>query len=210
VKKVWPFVILLLVAVIGGGLWFAWRAVPRAIATNISTPKETQVDLTTVVTRVRGLNRLETATMRVVHVSTISQSYEYVPNALAGDTLQFLATGDVIAGIDLAGLGAGDLFRRSDGTVVMRLPPPQVLVTRVDNRESRVLQRTTGMFRKADPGLEGRARLYAESGIRNEAVKRGILTLAQRNAEARLGELLHGAGIERLEFVESTPQAAGQ
>jgi hypothetical protein len=197
------------VVVIGltlAGGWFFLRQTRRA-ATEIFTPKEEQVDLTALVTRVRALNRLETTAMRVVHVSTITQEYELVPNALAGDQLTFLAAGDVIAGIDLSQLRKEDVRREADGTIVVRLPPPQILVTRLDNRESRVINRKTGFLRRADVHMEGRARQYAEQGIRNEALKKGVLTLASQNAEVKVAELLHMFGFQRVrcEAAEASP-----
>jgi len=179
------------------GAWYVLRQT-RQVATEVFKPHEEQIDLTALVTRVRALNRLETASMRVVHVSTITQSYEFVPNAMAGDELTFLAAGDVIAGIDLSQLKQEDIRRELDGTVVVRLPPSQVLVTRIDNRESRVINRKTGVFRRADMNLESRARQYAELGIRNEAVKKGILPLASQNAEVKVAELLHMFGVQRV------------
>jgi hypothetical protein len=136
--------------------------------------------------------------MRVVHVSTITQSYELVPNALAGDQLTFFAAGDVIAGLDLSQLKKEDVHREPDGMIVVRLPPSQVLVTRVDNRESRVINRKTGFFRRADMNLESRARQYAEQSIRNEALNKGILTLASQNAEVKVAELLHMFGFQKV------------
>src|SRR5882672_3099340 len=46
----------------------------RKVAQEVFIPHEEQIDLTALVTRVRAINRLETASMRVVHVSTISQT----------------------------------------------------------------------------------------------------------------------------------------
>jgi len=188
-----------------GGWYFLHRT--RQAVTEVLTPHEEQVDLTSLVTRVRALNRLETASMRVVHVSTITQSYEYVPDGLTGDQLTFLATGDVIAGIDLSQLKQEDVHREGDGTIVVRLPPSQVLVTRLDNRESRVINRKTGLFRRADVHMEGRARQYAEQGIRNEAVSKGILNLASENAEVKVAELLHMFGFQRVrcEAAQASP-----
>src|SRR5437588_2541909 len=186
-----------------GVAWVAWRQTQRRVE-QVFTPHEEQIDLGTVVTRVRALNRLETMSMHVVHVSTITQSYELVPNALAGDELTFLAAGDVIAGIDLSQLHQEDVRRDADGTIVVRLPPPQVLVTRIDNRESRVIDRKTGFFRRADMNLESRARQYAEAGIRNEALKKGILPQASQSAEVKVAELLHMFGFQRVRCEAAT------
>ncbi|MCU1230834.1 MAG: hypothetical protein JWO97_3718, partial [Acidobacteria bacterium] len=150
-----------------------FREIPRRIEETLTTPKEQEIDLGAVVTRVRDLNRLETAAMRVTHVSTITQSYKLVPNAMAGDELTLFATGDVIAGVDLSRLTQNDIRREPDGSIVMRLPSPEILISRLDNRETRVITRRTGMFRRADDNLESRARQHADIGIRQEAMKKG-------------------------------------
>ena len=194
-------VVLLAISVVAAVV-LLWRS--RKIVTEITKPTETEIDLGAVTTRLRNLNRLETASMHVVHVSTIKQEYKLIPNSFAGDELTLFAAGDVIAGIDLSLLKPGDITRAPDGTVIVHLPPPQVLLTRIDNRETRVISRKTGLLRRADPNLEGRARLYAEGGVRSEAVRKGILPLAKNNAELRIAELLHAAGIMRVTFVESS------
>lgn len=188
---------LLVIALVGGTV--AWQLTRRAVRRAI-TRQEQIVDLTALVTQVRELNRLETASMRVVHVSTVTQSYEMVPNAIAGDELTFLAAGDVIAGIDMSRLGKDDIRRDADGTIIFRLPSPQILVSRIDNRESRVLNRKTGMLRRADMNLESRARQNAEQAIRNEAVAKGILPLAATNAEKKLADFLHTLGAKKVRF----------
>jgi hypothetical protein len=179
--------------------WFITRRVEQ-LAVKAVTRKEEPIDLGTLVTRVRELNRLETASMRVVNVSTIRQTYDLIPNALAGDELTLYAAGDVIAGVDLSLLKPDEVRREPDGTIVVRLPPSQLLVSRLDNRASHVIDRRTGVFRRADVGMESRARQYAEQNIRNEAVRRGILQLAQQNAEARIADLLHTLGAKTVRF----------
>jgi hypothetical protein len=201
-------ILLVVAALLGAGTCFlalrtARRALDRKVA-EVFKPQETTVDLGILVTRVRDLNRLETASMRVMQVSTITQSYKLVPNALGADQITFLATGDVIAGVDLAQLRREDVRREPDGTVVMRLPPAQILVSRVDNRESRVMSRKTGVLRRSDINLEARARQNAEQAIRNEAVNKGILTLANQNAQKRLADLLHTLGVARGRVEEGT------
>lgn len=178
-----------------------WRMAKRTLVTEVLTPKEKTVDLSTLVTQVRELNRLETASMRVMHIFKVSQSYKMMPNAIAGDEITFLATGDVIAGIDLSQLQQKDVWRSPDGAINLRLPPAQLLVTRVDNKDSRVIDRKTGVLRRADVDLETRARQHAEENIRREALRRGVLTLAAQNAEKKMGELLHTMGFERVRFV---------
>jgi hypothetical protein len=141
--------------------------------------------------------------MHVIHVGRVSQSYTLVPNALAGDEITFLAAGDVIAGIDLGRLQPQDVWRSPDGTINMRLPPAEVLVVRVDNAQSRVLTRDTGVLRRRDIDLETHARQHAEENIRTEAVNKGVLTMATTTGEKKLAGFLHTLGFEKVRFVNA-------
>jgi hypothetical protein len=201
--------VLITVAVAVSTGMLVWRMAKRTVAEQVTqalTPQEKTIDVAALVTQVRELNRLETASMHVVHVGRVSQTYKLVPNSLAGDEITFLAAGDVIAGIDLARLKPEDVWRSPDGTVNMRLPAAEVLVARVDNQKSRVLTRDTGMLRRRDVDLETRARQHAEENIRSEAVNQGILTTATASAEKKLAGFMHTLGIEKVRFVTSTPQ----
>ena len=76
-----------------------------------------------------------------------------------------------------------------------------VLVTRVDNKESRVLARDTGVLRRMDVDLETRARQHAEENIRTEALKKGVLKLAADNGEKKMADFLRVLGFEKVRFV---------
>jgi hypothetical protein len=193
--------IVLIAAVAGFVVWRVTRNALENVVERAITPKEQTIDLSTLVTQVRELNRLETSSMHVMHISTTTQTYEMIPDALAGDQLTFLAAGDVIAGVDLSLLNRSDVWRTADGTLMMRLPPSQILVTRVDNRASRVISRKTGLLRRADIDLESRARQHAEQEIRNEAVRKGVLRTASNNAETKLADFLHTLGFQQVRFV---------
>jgi len=195
---------------VGLTAWLVWRAAKRTLVEQVLTPHERVVDLTTLVTQVRELNRLETASMRVIHLGTVKQTYKLIPDSLAADEITFLATGDVIAGIDLSRLRPEDVWREPGGGIAMRLPPPQILVSRVDNRESRVLNRKTGMLRRADVDLETRARQHAEENIRAEALRKGILPMASGNAEKKMAEFLRTLGFSHVRFVSSTSSLPSQ
>ncbi len=189
---------------------FVWRMARRTFVQEVLTPQEQVVDMAALVTQVRALSRLETASMHVMHIGKITQSYKFVPNAVAGDEITFLAEGDVFAGVDLAQIKEQDVWRSPDGTINIRLPQPEILVTRVDNAKSRVLNRETGVLRRADVDLETRARQHAETNIRNEALKRGVLKLAADNAETKLADFLHKTGAHKVRFVSSGTPAPVQ
>lgn len=198
-------IVLMLAGVVATGRWMV-RTTARAANAAIDrviAPREKQVDLGALVMRVRELSRLETASMRVMHVSTIRQSRGMIPDTFAGDEMTFLAVGDVIAGIDLSRLSRDDVRVDADGTIVLRLPPSELLISRLDNDQSRVMTRETGFLRRSDPQLEGRVRAHAERSIRKEALDKGILRTADTNAQSKLGEFLVTLGFEKVRFEQS-------
>jgi len=173
-------------------------------AQQIGKVEETTADIGDVVTQVREMSRLETAAMHVVNVSTITQSYHFVPRSLGNDEITLYAEGDVIAGIDLSRVQQSDVWREPDGTLVMRTPDPQIFVTRLDSAKTRVLNRNTGLLRRADPNLESRLRVHAEGAIRREAAQKGILNLAQQNGQQKLATFIHTLGFQRVKFVSAS------
>src|SRR6266511_4763864 len=157
-RQILTLAVVVLLLLLGLGAWLMWRTLHRVEQAATLTKQEEEADLGSVMTRVRSLARLETASMHVANVSTLKQGYNLLPDKFAGDEITFFASGDVIAGVDLSTIQQRDVWREPDGTLVMRLPPPTLLVSRSDNRESHVINRRTGIFRSADQGLEGRAR----------------------------------------------------
>ena len=194
--------VLMLVGLVVVGRWLARapRAAMETLAEKSVGKKEETIDLSALVTRVRELSRLETTAMRVMHVSTVRQSRGVIPQSIAGDEITFLAVGDVVAGIDLSQLQRDDVRLDPDGTLVLSLPPSRVLMTRLDNRESRVINRTTGMLRRKDDHLESRIRATAEASIQRIALNKGILKTAADNGERKLADFLMTVGFEKVRF----------
>jgi hypothetical protein len=122
----------------------------------------------------------------------------YLPGFLAGDKLLLVAHGEVIAGIDLAQLKAGDVQVKGDA-VQVRLPPAQILTTRIDNGRTRVYSRMTGLLVAADPNLESEVRLAAEQQITQAALDDGILDKARANARTSVTALLYGLGFRTVD-----------
>ncbi|MCO6451825.1 MAG: DUF4230 domain-containing protein [Caldilineales bacterium] len=80
-------------------------------------------------------------------------------------------------------------------SVVIKLPPPEVFFVVVDNENTRVYSRETGLFRRPDPQLESEARRLAEERLRNWALENAILQKAAGNAAPILRNLLVGLGF---------------
>src|SRR5437868_74159 len=131
------------VALAGRWLRAAWRMTTR-----------TAPEGPAVLERVQRLGRLETCRYNE-QVVVRGDTSGILPVWVAGDRLVFLGRGEVVAGVDLARLHPEDV--RVDGDAVrIRLPPSEILHARLDNVQSEVMDRQTGLFTGPDRQLETR------------------------------------------------------
>lgn len=208
-------VILLLVTTIGVIIFFAVKVnqtinaalsplqqTNQTISTQISSllnPTPTIIpDPVTIIRDVQSLARLETIQYTVEKVIS-AEVNQGVFGPLFGDKLLFVARGHVIAGVDLSKLAAEDL-RLEDDRLYVNLPESEIFVTTLNNEDSYIYDRITGVFRKSDPDLETNARQAAEVEIRNAALEDGILDQAQVNAEVYLERLFNSLGYLNVVF----------
>lgn len=164
------------------------------------------VDPITIIHEVRSLARLETIQYTVEKVIT-AETGQGAFAFFLGDRLLFVAHGIVIAGVDLEKLGTDDL-NVEDNVLFVRLPEAEVFIATLDNEQSYVYDRDTGLLTKGDVNLETTARRVAEQKIEESALEDGILDLAQENASNYLYRLLREiGGYSDVIFVTPTPES---
>lgn len=207
--------LVLLVTVIGSVIFFALtinqtiraavspiQHVNQSLSTQVSkllNPTPTVIpDPVTIIREVQSLARLETIQYTVEKVITAEEN-QGVFGPLFGDRLLFVAHGYVIAGIDLSKIGTEDL-RLEDDVLLVNLPDAEVFVATLNNDDSFVYDRTTGILRKSDQDLETNARQVAEGEILKAALEDGILVQAQQNAEIYLERLFNTLGYQEVIF----------
>jgi len=155
-----------------------------------------------VVEKIQRLNRLETVVYSLDTVEEGSESSSVIPDALAGDKLLMIVHGQTVAGIDLAQLKPESVEITESGgvrSIRLTLPPSQVFATNIDNNNTRVYARDTGLFVKADPNLETVTRAKAQSDLQQAALSDGILDAASTNARATVTAMLEGLGFAHVE-----------
>jgi hypothetical protein len=207
--------IVVLLAFAGVMVWFAGAVrqatepvaqVSNGLATQVSQllhPTPTvRPDPVTIVREVRALSRLETIQYSVEKVIT-AETGQGPFGFLFGDRLLLVAHGTVIAGIDLGAIALEDVWFDDVGRLHLRLPPPEIFVATLDNSQTYVYDRDTGLLTKGTIDLESVARRAAEAEMRTAALEDGILDQAQLNAEAVLFRLLRALGFVDVMFVET-------
>jgi len=110
-----------------------------------------------------------------------------------------LAHGIVKAGVDLGTLTAKDVHIRGK-SVLITLPASQVTDAYLDDQQTKVLDRSTGLFTTFDKNLEQDARAEAVAAIQRAARSSGILKDADERARLQLTVLFHQMGFEEVEF----------
>ena len=195
---------MLLGIVLGWALLSLFSHMAKAGMSNriagIMTGRGTRIDTSSpaVVEKIRQLSRLETVSYSIDKIVEGNHEYPYLPNFLAGDKLLLVAHGEVIAGVDLSQLKVSDVSVEGDA-VQVRLPDPEILATRIDNGQTRVYSRVTGLLVPADPTLESQVRLAAEQQFSQAALADGVLDKARKNARSSVSALLNGLGFHRVE-----------
>ena len=178
------------------------QTINQALSTQVSqlmNPTPTVIpDPVTIIREVQSLARLETIQYSVEKVIT-AEINQGVLGPLFGDRLLFVAHGYVIAGVDLSQLGT-DQLALEDGVLYVTLPQAEVFVATLDNENSYVYDRDTGILRKSDQDLETAARQIAEQEIETAAFEDGILEQAQQNAEVYLERLFNTLGYDQVVY----------
>jgi uncharacterized protein DUF4230 len=189
-------VIALLFALVAG------RAQSGLLATLWSavTGRDTRiVSQNAIVERIQRLQRLETVVYTMDKIVSGERTSPILPDFMAGDRMLMIVHGQVVAGIDFAKLGNGDITVTGK-QVHVHLPATQVLMTRVDNSKTRVYSRSTGFLVPVDKDLETQVRQQAERELTQEALQGGILATARENARATVTSLLLGLGFETVDI----------
>jgi len=157
------------------------------------------IDQPTVVRQIQQLQRLETVSFTMDKIISGEHDSPYLPKFLVSDRLLLVVHGEVIGGVDLSKLQSADVVVQGQ-SISLRLPQAQILVTRLDNAQTRVYSRDTGLFSSPDPNLESEVRQEAERQLQEAAMQGDILKTADGNARSTISSLLQGLGFKRVDF----------
>jgi hypothetical protein len=155
-----------------------------------------------VVTAIRDVARLDSTSFHVEKVVEARDAQSRLWGLVqANDALLLVAVGDVVAGVDLSKVGDGDVQVDPQArTARVRLPPPEVVSSTLDERATHVYSRSIDVLAERNEQLEGSARRLAEEQMRKEAVQAGILERARASADRTLRALLRSLGYDTVEI----------
>lgn len=155
-------------------------------------------DQPAIVQRIQRLQRLESVKYTLEKVVTGERPSRFLPQSLAGERLLLIVRGEVFAGVDLSKLQSSDV-QVNGKQVKITLPHAEIFSTRLDNNQTRVYSRETGLLVPADPNLESEVRAEAERQLLQAALTDGILNNASSNARGTVTALVQALGFTDVE-----------
>jgi hypothetical protein len=171
------------------------QSVPEQVRQVVATPTPTIRDRGGTILQIQGLNRLETLQYSVERVVEASTERGDILDNFLGEKLLLIASGDVIAGVDMSRLRASDVNISSDGeSITIKLPPTEIFSAALNNQRTRVYNRDTKLLTQItngeDPSLETQARQAAESEILKAACEAGVMQRAADEAKQSVERFL--------------------
>jgi hypothetical protein len=151
--------------------------------------------------QVQALSELVTIKYVIEKVEVLEVPSENVVGQMIGseNRMLLLAHGIVKAGIDLERLKPEDL-RVEGKSIILKLPPPQITDAYLDEKETQVIDRQTGLLAPSAKDLEQATRRNALDAIRRAARASGILSEADMRARSQLTTLFTQLGFEDVKF----------
>ena len=178
-------VALLVIGIVLGRMASTWFTAAQATTWNTAT----------LLKQVQSLSQLVTVRYILEKVVVVEDVKWYGESRVL-----LLAHGSVNAGINLADLQPGDLEVQGK-RIFMKLPTARVTDAYLDDSETKVIERTTGLLRTFDKTLEQSARQQAVDDIKRAARNGGILREADQRGRDQIEALFRQLGFE-VEFTK--------
>jgi len=157
------------------------------------------VDAPAVLKEIQRLSELVTVKYSIQKVVGLKE--EKVP--FGSEQVLLMVQADVLGGVDLAALSMNDVQIGANNVIAVKLPPPKVMHVYVDEKQTRVWDRSKTWWTPwvpYNPELEQKARLAALEAVQAAALEMGILSNAQENAEKTVRGFLQTVGVDSVRF----------
>lgn len=166
-------------------------------------PVKPQVDIPTlVVQQIQEVEELTTTVYTMEATVPTSAERKLGDFVLGTTTLLYVGYGEVRAGIDLNQITTEDI-KVSDNKIVINLPPPQILDSKIDVNHSYVYDYDRGFLNLGPdvaPHLQTLAQQKTLEKVVNTACSEGILDTANEKAEDAIAQLLTTTGSRKVEI----------
>ncbi len=143
------------------------------------------------VERLQALSQLTTTRFNYSHLVTSAVDMPGLLQGLYGQGLGYVAVGHINAGIDLSQITEADIvYDEARNLLTITLPAPTLQDCFLNEAQSYVVTRSTGLFAQPSEELESAARRFAIRQYRDMALEDGILEEARDQSVQVVEEFL--------------------
>jgi hypothetical protein len=172
----------------------------------VATPTTTVFDRGGAIKQIQSLNRLETSSFSIERIIEANIARGNILDSILGERLLLIASGNVVAGIDMSKLKESDVIISQDGkSITITLPPSEIFSKGLDNQRTRVYDRQAGIgtqiFGGENKDLETQARLAGEQEILRAACEGGIMQKAADEAQRSMEQFLRLLEFQEIQVV---------
>jgi len=157
------------------------------------------VDPPAVVREIQRLSELVTVKYNIQKVIGLEE--QKVP--FGSEKILLMVQATVLGGVDLSAVNTQCCVVAADSSVTITLPPPKVLQVFVNEKDTKVWDRSKTWWTPwvpFSPELDQKARLAALEAAQAAALDMGILSNAQENAEKTVRGFLQTVGVDSVHF----------
>ena len=168
-------------------------------------PAKPQIDIPTlVVEQIQNVEELTTTIYKMETTVPTSAERKVGDFVLGTTTLLYVGYGEVRAGIDLSKITTKDIkVSDNQNTIVIHLPPPQILDSKIDVNHSYVYDYDRGFLNLGPdvaPSLQTLAQQKTLEKVVYTACREGILDTANQKAEEAISQLLTTTGYSKVKI----------
>lgn len=161
-----------------------------------------------VLTELRDLSDFHAAQAQFEVTLDLEKDVKYVPNAIAGERVQFVGIGTVDAVVDFSSIGAGAVQVSDDNkSVVVTLPSAYAMTPVLDHQQSHVMNRDRGLINRVvgmfndNPTSEASLYEAATKKMADSARQTDLIQRAQEHTTFVLTGMLKSMGFEKIDIV---------
>jgi hypothetical protein len=179
----------------------------------VATPTTTVFDRGGAIKQIRNLNRLETNSFSIERVIEANVQRGDILDSILGERLLLIASGNVVAGVDMSKIRESDVTISADGKrITLTLPPSEIFSSALDNQRTHVYDRQTRIGTQItgseNKDLESQARIEAEKVILQAACEGAIMQKAADEAQRSLEQFLGLLKFEEIRVISSAGSCA--